>query len=1117
MAQRILQKRSSIQGRRPTASYLEPGELAINTNGSDPGLFFEGNDGSIIKAGPTAMGDTAPTSEIPYGHGEAWYNTQSKQLNLYNASFGEWQTALSPMYGGSDYLVFVGSNFPEANDSIGNDGSAAPFATFNRAVLEIAKRSILQGRSDSPTQSKFAIVLLPGENIARTEPGTTLNEFLDEYTAFTANQELTPEILKVFNPPEGGVVLPRGTSVVGITPFKGEIVPTYVPEWTRAAYEDEDVELASATGIFHATGGSLIERVTFTDKRSSLEIVSIGGEYEGVAELTTLAPHGLQVMTLNDDGDEVIAGDLITLTYPDTVSRTNQGQESIPEGTYWAEALSETTLRLRRVADLSVVLRKELPGAPTPGSNPSDYCTLTVGLKTHHRLAAVKFASQSILEEYYSKIQYAYSSILFGGAVDNAEVIPSEVNIGLTLTDSPTPAVDNTYDRPVTVAHCSLNSNYGLCGLNADGDLVGGLKQMNSFGMNYRAFNNDPDVYEVYYDQTWISLKEATWRGSGIIESEVTDELALQYLIDQVNIEDLRYYIRPLTFDTTVASDVGAGIIDPESDTRHYSVCASNNAFAQTSEQKSTGAAVAFWSKSGGRILVEGAGCFLGEDSFRADGFKGIGSISGANENQKNFEIVGIRRPSIISARELSDASNRHLIYLNSAIQTTTATTIVFAQSINTHSLLPYTLREGSVIWVSDLTDGNTFSATIASGGLSADGLTLSVESTDNAINGADLTTLSVPYIRRFLDPRDQTQRNYYLHVRNTSESHTPPVTGSVLRFAENQGSSVNPLLVNGRQLDPGENGGWNHLFVVHQAMSFEEGNNPNELNPWNHIPEKSDSYYISLSLADSFGPHLETKTYAKGSYVTSNERAYVADYSEVEDTEYVLPSEERSVWSLARRGDYLQPVESAFVSSNYSSVVDSNLSSYPDGSLYARGMQPSDGRYDDLVVLDYDDGSADFGLADPTNPAFANTTLIDPDYANSRQAIFRFLEILGYNTAEIDTLLEPQFWINRDISTGLFPPLTGNGYALSAGNWPVEFCSPSHIQAIGVTWRSPGMHNISKGFPGYEATPPGKEMRFDAMRSSTFGGRIDVTGGNNFGEVLPVMIDTSRRTEDIF
>jgi hypothetical protein len=75
MAQRIQNKRSSLQGKRPDGSYLEPGEIALNTNASDPGLFFESNDGSIIKVGPTAIGDTAPVSEVGYGKGEMWLDT----------------------------------------------------------------------------------------------------------------------------------------------------------------------------------------------------------------------------------------------------------------------------------------------------------------------------------------------------------------------------------------------------------------------------------------------------------------------------------------------------------------------------------------------------------------------------------------------------------------------------------------------------------------------------------------------------------------------------------------------------------------------------------------------------------------------------------------------------------------------------------------------------------------------------------------------------------------------------------------------------------------------------------------------------------------------------------
>ena len=72
MAQRLQHKRSSVAGRRPDNRYLEPGELALNTNASDPGVYFELNDGTIAKAGPTSIGLTPPESEVGYGTGETW-------------------------------------------------------------------------------------------------------------------------------------------------------------------------------------------------------------------------------------------------------------------------------------------------------------------------------------------------------------------------------------------------------------------------------------------------------------------------------------------------------------------------------------------------------------------------------------------------------------------------------------------------------------------------------------------------------------------------------------------------------------------------------------------------------------------------------------------------------------------------------------------------------------------------------------------------------------------------------------------------------------------------------------------------------------------------------------
>jgi hypothetical protein len=105
MAQRIQLKRSSIAGKRPDASYLEPGELAVNTNNADSGLFFESNDGSIVKAGPTSVGPQPPVSTVGYGPGESWFDTGNNNLKVWNADEQKWETVLGPQHGGSEFVV----------------------------------------------------------------------------------------------------------------------------------------------------------------------------------------------------------------------------------------------------------------------------------------------------------------------------------------------------------------------------------------------------------------------------------------------------------------------------------------------------------------------------------------------------------------------------------------------------------------------------------------------------------------------------------------------------------------------------------------------------------------------------------------------------------------------------------------------------------------------------------------------------------------------------------------------------------------------------------------------------------------------------------------------------
>ena len=1115
MAQRLQQKRSSIAGRRPDASYLEPGELAVNTNAGDPGLYFEGNDGSIVKAGPTAVSVSEPASVVGYGNGENWFETGNKELNVWSASKNEWEKVLSPSYGGAEQLIYVGTEFPEATDDLSNDGRSRPFASFNRACMEVARRSILQGRSDEPKQGKFTIVLLPGTNIARNEPGIGMETFNDEVGSFVENQEMTVDLLRKFNPTEGGIVLPRGCSVVGMDPHKCEVHPTFYPRWSREEYENLEPlgSMVPRSCIFYASGDSLINRLSFGDKIKDLSVVNIEGEQGEVAILHTLEPHGVRSLILDGSGTKVLDGDFAYLNYPPLVPRSNEGIKSVEESFYWLEPITDKTLRIRRVIDLSAILRRELPSSYSPGSNPNDFLSLTISLKTHHRLTAIQFASESILTEYYTKIQYAFSDLNFGGAIDDSEVIGSEVNLGISMPDVADPSVDDVTHRVPTVREVSILSNYGMSGLTADGSLVKGMKQMNCFDLRYKSFQNDPDVYEVFYDGFWISLKEATARGSGININEVTDVTALQYLIDKVSLENVRFFFRSIV-------DVGSkssGLTHDESETRHYALLAKKDGVIEGINQAVKGGAVAFWAKEGGQLDLENINFRLGMESIRSEGFSGVGTMGGALEAQKGYEVIGIRRPSLVSALELGREANHKVIHFNTTIRSTTNTTIRFYNPINTTALLPYSLRPGSVIWVSDITDGSLHKATISSDGLSKDGLTLNVESSGNTIQGATVENLSVPYIRRFVDPRNYSQRSYYLHVRNTSQSHNPPTSGLVLRYAENQDNKVTQLLEPGRQLDPGENGGWNHLFVVHQSQSFENGNNPNVNPNWNATPDRSSSYYVSLKLSDSFGPWISSEDSARGTSATYESRNFVAEHTDITDTPSMVPTEAKSEWTLSKRGENAQPVGEAYVSDQYVGGVDPLAKYYTESDTYLRGVKCADELYDEPSVVDYDDGTSDFGLKDADNPNVVDQSLIDPNYTHSKTAISRFLAILGYSDDQLKDILGPQFWNDRDLPVEQFAPFDCKGYGLSVGHWPVEFNQPSTVLATGVVWEHPGSLNNSKGLNQYRKSTLNRAMRFDSMNHTVWGGRSSVQGQNQLGETLPLGTDPSRRTDEIF
>ena len=163
-------------------------------------------------------------------------------------------------------ILYVNPNDLDATDGIENQGNSLtkPFKTIQRALIESARFSYLRG-SDNDITEKTTILLFPGEHLIDNRPGYAIKSVNNVATTVSpsgaesfAGNELTltlnsnfdltqsENILYKFNSINGGIIVPRGTSIVGLDLRKTKIRPKYVPNPT-----DSNVD---SSAIFRITG-----------------------------------------------------------------------------------------------------------------------------------------------------------------------------------------------------------------------------------------------------------------------------------------------------------------------------------------------------------------------------------------------------------------------------------------------------------------------------------------------------------------------------------------------------------------------------------------------------------------------------------------------------------------------------------------------------------------------------------------------------------------------------------------------------------------------------------------------------------------------------------------------
>ena len=169
----------------------------------------------------------------------------------------------------TNIMLYVNQSDLNATDSIGNNGGNvnSPFKTIERALLEAARRSYVAdtgssipgsgGDHENDRFEAYTIMVMPGDYTVDNRPGVIGNSNL---TFGTFEEELYK-----FNPKNGGIIVPRGTSIVGYDLRKTVIRPKFVPnpsstlgadtgDQVGAAYQSNSTTLDAANMIEKARG-----------------------------------------------------------------------------------------------------------------------------------------------------------------------------------------------------------------------------------------------------------------------------------------------------------------------------------------------------------------------------------------------------------------------------------------------------------------------------------------------------------------------------------------------------------------------------------------------------------------------------------------------------------------------------------------------------------------------------------------------------------------------------------------------------------------------------------------------------------------------------------------------
>ena len=390
-------------------------------------------------------------------------------------------------------VIYVDPNELDATDSIENQGNSQtrPFKTIQRALIEAARFSYVAGqRNDKFDQT--TIILAAGTHYVDNRPGWipyasgtnaryytrfgSSNLILSPY-GLSSNFDLTSsdnELYKL-NSVRGGVIIPRGTSIVGKDLRKTKIYPKYVPD-----PENNNIE---SSAIFRLTGACYISQFTIFDGNPSGNVYK---DYTSNTYAPNFSHHKLTCFEYVDGANDVVINDNflnISSTFTDLDMYYQKVGDVYDSGTgrpIEPDFPSGSVDFQTRVEEYRIVGSKgEQVGISSikAGDGATASTTITVDLQsalvdlsidTPVRISGVSTSGYNgihVVSEVVSTTQFKY---VVPSAPNNPlpTLTSADVNIEVDTINSASPYLFNLSKRSV----------FGLNGIHLDGSKVTGFK-----------------------------------------------------------------------------------------------------------------------------------------------------------------------------------------------------------------------------------------------------------------------------------------------------------------------------------------------------------------------------------------------------------------------------------------------------------------------------------------------------------------------------------------------------------------------------------------------------------------------------------------------------------------